>query len=94
MSFINRKERRGKQDKERKRARDDSEDEGEYRSTHRHRKPGGSQKSFRHEQGAHAEHERWAGPREHERFPEHRMYDFQRPPGFHRERDYPRGDKR
>ncbi|KAJ8953271.1 hypothetical protein NQ318_015853 [Aromia moschata] len=93
------KERRDKyqeKDKDRKRPRDEAstEEDNEYRFN-RHRKPGGSQKLFRHEQPPHIDHDRWNNTQPRDRFPgEHkRPFDYQRLPGYHRERDYPRPDK-
>ncbi|CAH1985372.1 unnamed protein product [Acanthoscelides obtectus] len=82
------------EEKERKRQRDETSEDDTDQKFSRHRKPGGSQKPFRHEPPA--DHERWPPQsRDRERFPEHkRPFDFQRGPGFHRERDYPRLDKR
>ncbi|KAG5873587.1 hypothetical protein JTB14_032888 [Gonioctena quinquepunctata] len=93
------REKYSEKDKERKRQREaTSEDDGDYRFD-RHRKAGGSQKPsspkkpFRHEQQT-PEHERWSGGQQ-RGFPgEHkRQFDYQRG-GFHRERDYPRPEKR
>ncbi|KAJ8926869.1 hypothetical protein NQ314_020720 [Rhamnusium bicolor] len=94
------KERRDKhpeKEKERKRPRDEisEEDNNEYRFN-RHRKPGGSQKVFRHDQPSHVDHDRWSNNQPRDRFPgDHkRPFDYQRVPGYHREREYPRPDKR
>ncbi|KAF7287502.1 hypothetical protein GWI33_001462 [Rhynchophorus ferrugineus] len=95
------KERREKhQDKERKRIRDDlsAEEEGEYRYN-RHRKQ--SAPPFRHgNTSTHGESERWSAgspgmPRERFSGDHKRGYDFPRgAPTYHREREYPRADKR
>lgn len=99
--IVCRKERKQKypeKEKERKRTRDEAttEEESDFRFN-RHRKPGSSQKVFRHDQHPHVDHERWAGNQQRERFPvDHkRPFDFQRPPNYDRERDYQRPpDKR
>ncbi|KAJ8923662.1 hypothetical protein NQ315_010242 [Exocentrus adspersus] len=86
-------------EKERKRPREEvvpPEEETEF-LFNRHRKPGSSQKVFRHEQPPHVDHERWINNPPRERFPvDHskRPFDYQRPPGYHREREYLRQDKR
>ncbi|XP_018566651.1 chromodomain-helicase-DNA-binding protein 1 isoform X2 [Anoplophora glabripennis] len=93
-----RKQKYPEKEKERKRTRDETtpEEESDFRFN-RHRKPGGSQKLFRHDQHPHIDHDRWLGNQQRERFPvDHkRPFDFQRPSNYHRERDYPRPpDKR
>ncbi|XP_060536902.1 chromodomain-helicase-DNA-binding protein 1 [Cylas formicarius] len=94
---LEKKERRDKYDKERKRMRDDvsTEEEGEYRYS-RHRKAPKPQAGFRHGPHMHAEHDRWMAGPPRERFAsDHkRLYDYPRGPSYHRERDYPRPDKR
>lgn len=89
-----RKERRDKHsEKERKKNRLEEMEDDEYRYS-RHRKPGGSQKpTFRHDQPipSHSDHDRWLSSMQRSEYK--RSFEYARPP-YHREREYPRPDKR